>query len=64
MGFVKITGLNNLYNHTQITHFWSFSVYTEFETLLAEQAPIEAYIDWLESLVHRSVVQVKTYNIG
>lgn len=34
------------------------SVYQEFDRLLEEQSPIEAYIEWLDSMVDRCVVKV------
>lgn len=34
------------------------SVYQEFDRLLEEQLPIEAYIEWLDSMVDRCVVKV------
>lgn len=34
-----------------------FSVGSEFERLLAEQAPLEAYTEWVESIVDRCVLQ-------
>ncbi|KAK7891115.1 hypothetical protein WMY93_023078 [Mugilogobius chulae] len=33
-------------------------LYQEFDRLLEEQSPIEAYIDWLDSMVDRCVVKV------
>lgn len=33
-------------------------VYQEFDRLLEEQSPIEAYIEWLDSMVDRCVVKV------
>ncbi|MBN3306502.1 RFX4 factor, partial [Amia calva] len=33
-------------------------LYQEFDHLLEEQSPIESYIDWLDSMVDRCVVQV------
>ena len=37
-----------------------FAVYREFEALLQEQAPMEAYTEWLDSMVARCVVQPST----
>lgn len=34
------------------------TVYQEFDRLLEEQSPIEAYIEWLDSMVDRCVVKV------
>lgn len=34
------------------------SVHQEFDRLLEEQSPIEAYIEWLDSMVDRCVVKV------
>lgn len=34
------------------------SVYQEFDRLLEDQSPIEAYIEWLDSMVDRCVVRV------
>lgn len=34
------------------------SVYQEFDRLLEEQSPIEAFIEWLDSMVDRCVVKV------
>lgn len=34
-------------------------VYQEFDRLLEEQSPIEAYIEWLDSMVDRCVVKVR-----
>ncbi len=42
---------------------FQFAVYTEFENLMHDQAPIEAYIDWIESMIHRCVIQVGTVDI-
>ena len=33
-------------------------MYKEFEGLLNEQAPIESYTEWLDTMVERCVVQV------
>lgn len=38
--------------------FALLSVYQEFDRLLEEQSPIEAYIEWLDSMVDRCVVKV------
>lgn len=35
------------------------TVYQEFDRLLEEQSPIEAYIEWLDSMVDRCVVKVR-----
>ena len=35
-----------------------FSVTREFEVLLEDQAPLESYIEWLDSMVDQCVVQV------
>ena len=35
-----------------------FTVYKEFERLLQEQAPLEAYMEWLDIMVNTCVVQV------
>lgn len=35
------------------------AVYQEFDRLLEEQSPIEAYIEWLDSMVDRCVVKVR-----
>lgn len=37
----------------------SLTVYQEFDRLLEEQSPIEAYIEWLDSMVDRCVVKVR-----
>lgn len=34
-----------------------YLVASEFERLLAEQAPLEAYTEWVESIVDRCVLQ-------
>lgn len=34
-------------------------MYQEFDRLLEEQSPIEAYIEWLDSMVDRCVVKVR-----
>ncbi|GFT13340.1 transcription factor RFX4 [Nephila pilipes] len=36
----------------------------DFETLLEEEAPIEGYIEWLESLVNKCAVHVKDVSAG
>lgn len=38
------------------------TVYQEFDRLLEEQSPIEAYIEWLDSMVDRCVVKVRQKN--
>lgn len=35
------------------------AVYQEFDRLLEEQSPIEAYIEWLDTMVDRCVVKVR-----
>lgn len=37
------------------------AVYQEFDRLLEEQSPIEAYIEWLDSMVDRCVVKVSHF---
>lgn len=37
------------------------TVYQEFDRLLEEQSPIEAYIEWLDSMVDRCVVKVRVF---
>lgn len=46
-----------------ITFFLCFfsTVYQEFDRLLEEQSPIEAYIEWLDSMVDRCVVKVRLH---
>lgn len=39
--------------------FLRVTVYQEFDRLLEEQSPIEAYIEWLDSMVDRCVVKVR-----
>ncbi|KAG8579678.1 hypothetical protein GDO81_011001 [Engystomops pustulosus] len=39
-------------------------LYQEFDHLLEEQSPIEAYIDWLDSMVDRCVVKVASMKPG
>ncbi|XP_066264702.1 transcription factor RFX4-like isoform X2 [Branchiostoma lanceolatum] len=39
-------------------------LYKEFETLLEEQAPIEAYTEWLDQLVDRCVVKLSSHKPG
>ncbi|CAI9583841.1 unnamed protein product [Staurois parvus] len=39
-------------------------LYQEFDHLLEEQSPIEAYIDWLDSMVDRCVVRVASKKTG
>uniref|UniRef100_A0AAV2KZX3 RFX1-4/6/8-like BCD domain-containing protein n=1 Tax=Knipowitschia caucasica TaxID=637954 RepID=A0AAV2KZX3_KNICA len=39
-------------------------LYQEFDRLLEEQSPIEAYIDWLDSMVDRCVVKVAMQRPG
>ena len=34
----------------------------ELESLLSKQAPLEAYIEWLDSVVDRCVLKVKFHN--
>jgi len=38
-----------------------FKVYQEFDRLLEDQSPIEAYIEWLDSMVERCVVRVRDF---
>ena len=33
----------------------------ELESLLSKQAPLEAYIEWLDSVVDRCVIKVKLF---
>ena len=40
------------------TLFFFVIVYTEFEDLLEEQAPIDSYVEWLDSMIDRCVVKV------
>jgi len=35
-----------------------FAVCREFEELLHEKVPLEAYTDWLEAVINRCVIQV------
>ncbi|XP_078663216.1 transcription factor RFX4-like isoform X3 [Branchiostoma floridae x Branchiostoma belcheri] len=39
-------------------------LYKEFETLLEEQAPIEAYTEWLDQMVDRCVVKLSSHKPG
>ncbi|XP_035257301.1 transcription factor RFX4 isoform X1 [Anguilla rostrata] len=39
-------------------------LYQEFDRLLEEQSPIEAYIEWLDSMVDRCVVKVSGKRVG
>lgn len=41
-----------------------FKVYQEFDRLLEDQSPIEAYIEWLDSMVERCVVRVRVCRSG
>lgn len=43
-------------------YFQIFSVGGEFERLLAEQAPLEAYTEWVESIVDRCVLQQRGHH--
>ena len=41
-----------------IFHSIFSTVYSEFERLLQEQAPLEAYMEWLDAMVNACVIQV------
>ncbi|KAG8138225.1 hypothetical protein E2320_004134 [Naja naja] len=38
-------------------------LYQEFDHLLEEQSPIESYIEWLDSMVDRCVVKVRSFHL-
>lgn len=44
--------------HLVMPNIFLLPVYQEFDRLLEEQSPIEAYIEWLDSMVDRCVVKV------
>ncbi|XP_041372844.1 transcription factor RFX4-like [Gigantopelta aegis] len=53
-------GKQTLYTMDQYSerdHKTIFTLCTEFEKLLEDQAPMESYIEWLDSMVDRCVVQ-------
>jgi len=41
--------------------FFEFTDVGELESLLSKQAPLEAYIEWLDSVVDRCVMKVKSF---
>lgn len=47
-----------IFMFADVKRFPLLSVYQEFDRLLEEQSPIEAYVEWLDSMVDRCVVKV------
>ena len=45
------------FNHSIETGFFSL-VLREFESLLSKQAPLEAFVEWIDSLIDRFVLKV------
>ena len=45
-------------SHVIKVRYLCLTVYKEFERLLQEQAPLEAYMEWLDIMVNTCVVQV------
>lgn len=56
--FEKCMLQNTVFNLLN-TFLLFFKVYQEFDRLLEDQSPIEAYIEWLDSMVERCVVRVR-----
>lgn len=42
----------------KLAFLFKFLVVGELESLLSKQAPLEAYIEWLDSVVDRCVIKV------
>ncbi|XP_046343090.1 transcription factor RFX4-like isoform X1 [Haliotis rufescens] len=51
-------------HYSEREHETIFNLCTEFERLLEEQAPIESYIEWLDSMVDRCVIQPSLKKAG
>ena len=48
---------NLFFLFVNMTHCYCYSVCIEFERLLQEQAPLEAYTEWIETIVDRCILQ-------